>query len=373
MVANQFLRFLSGILLFAAFLVFSFSAQSAPLHTKNVILVTVDGLRVQEMFGGADPLLIDNQKKSGIESLDEFKAKYWRDTPEKRREAMLPFLWTELAKQGVILGNQAKNSVVRVKNEHKFSYPGYAEILTGQPQEKIKSNDLVPNPAPTVLDYLKKKLQLGETGIAAFGSWNVFNGIATHEDGSIFINAGYEAMPDRLLTEGMKFLNHIQFQIMSPWDTVRFDAVTGGLALEFLKAYKPRFLYAALGETDDWSHERRYDRYGFAAHYFDGFLQELWTTLQSLDEYRGQTSLVILTDHGRGNTEEDWVDHNAKTPGSENVWISVIGPDSPDKGELSNTKPYYYSSAAATIVKLFGFDYKEFNPQAEPPIEEAFE
>jgi len=372
MMAKQFSRMLSGLLLIAAFLAFSFSAQSAPLHTKNVVLVTVDGLRVQEMFGGADPLIIGDEKKSGIESFDEFKAKYWRDTPEKRREALFPFFWTELVKQGVILGNQAKNSAVKVKNEHKFSYPGYAEILTGQPQEKIKSNDLVPNPAPTVLDYLKKKLSLSETQIAAFGSWNVFKGIASH-DGSIFINAGYEAMPNRLLTEGMKFLNLIQFQIMSPWDTVRFDAVTGGLALEFLKAYKPRFLYVALGETDDWSHERRYDRYGFAAHYFDSFLKELWTTLQSMDEYRGQTSLVLLTDHGRGNTVEDWVDHGAKIPGAENVWISAIGPDAPDKGELSNAKNYYYSSAAATIVKLFGFDYKEFNPQAEPPIDEAFE
>ena len=59
-------------------------------------------------------------------------------------------------------------------------------------------------------------------------------------------------------------------------------------------------LYLALGETDDWAHDGRYDRVLETYARTDDYLKQLWTWLQSQPEYRGRTHLLITTDHGRG-------------------------------------------------------------------------
>jgi len=132
-------------------------AAGAPAE-RNVILVTIDGVRMQEIFGGMDPVLANApDADSGIYEADVTKGRYWRDTPEARREALMPFFWKTLAPAGMVLGNQAKGSKVTVRNDQWFSYPGYSEILTGQPQPEVKSNDFVRYPHRTVLEYAHDK------------------------------------------------------------------------------------------------------------------------------------------------------------------------------------------------------------------------
>ena len=80
---------------------------SAP--AENVILVTFDGLRWQEMFSGLDMRLV-NDEEGGMESATDYRKSYNADTPEERREILLPFMWTEIAKKGVILGAPEANS-----------------------------------------------------------------------------------------------------------------------------------------------------------------------------------------------------------------------------------------------------------------------
>ena len=77
----------------------------------------------------------------------ELKKSYWRATPEERREALMPFVWQVIAKQGQIFGNRDKGSDAFVTNHMFFSYPGYNETLCGFPDdERIHSNDNTPNP-----------------------------------------------------------------------------------------------------------------------------------------------------------------------------------------------------------------------------------
>jgi hypothetical protein len=343
------------------------------LQTRNVILVTTDGLRIQEMFEGLDPMLLNNREKSGIDNEARLREKFWRDDPKERREALLPFFWGTLAKQGVVLGNQKLNSVVKVQNRHHFSYPGYAEILTGQPQPEVNSNDPIRIKVPTALDFARQKLNLDNKGVAAFASWNIFNYFVTHEEDSFYVNAGYKAVSEEIVTRRMRRLSRQQFQMLTPWDSVRHDVVTCELALSYLEEYKPRVLYVAPGETDDWAHNRRYDRVIEMAHYFDNFLEDLWNTLQSMDEYKDKTTLIITTDHGRGVQLDDWTGHGSKIPGADDIWVAVIGPDTPDKGELKDTPQYYQGSAASTLLTFLGLDYREYNPDIQPPIAEAIE
>ena len=130
---------------------------------------------------------------------------------------------------------------------------------------------------------------------------------------------------------------------------------------------KRNVLLVALDETDDWAHGDRYDRFLEGMMFADSFLAELWDFLQSSTQYRDKTTLILTTDHGRGNTPEDWTDHG-DVPGAEDIWIAVIGPDTPDVGEVSNSEIVYQNQTAATLLSFLGLDYREFNPNAGAPI-----
>ena len=117
----------------------------------KVILITLDGLRWQELFSGADPLLVTNA--AYVHDTTELKEKFWKDSPEERRKALMPFLWTEVSKMGQIHGNRNLGSKVDLSNKMWFSYPGYNEILTGKADDaRIDSNDKIPNPNETILE-----------------------------------------------------------------------------------------------------------------------------------------------------------------------------------------------------------------------------
>ena len=59
--------------------------------------------------------------------------------------------------------------------------------------------------------------------------------------------------------------------------------------------------------------------------------------------------------------------------GSEAVWIAMIGPRVPARGEIVSEDPVTQSDTAATALKVLGLDYRQFNPKMGPPIQEAFD
>lgn len=130
-------------------------------------------------------------------------------------------------------------------------------------------------------------------------------------------------------------------------------------------------LYVSLGDTDEFSHGGRYDHYLRAAHDVDADLKMLWDELQSRPEYRGTTTMIVTTDHGRGDPPRGWRDHGEKTKGSDAIWIAVIGPDTPALGERQDTAVVTQSQVAATLSAFLGEDYRAAVPTAAPPIAEA--
>jgi hypothetical protein len=79
-------------------------------------------------------------------------------------------------------------------------------------------------------------------------------------------------------------------------------------------------------------------------------------------------TFIITTDHGRGSTLKDWSNHDKNIKGAENIWIAVIGPDTPALGELANVPPVTQSQIAATLAALLGQDYRTAVPAAAPPL-----
>lgn len=349
------------------------SSANAELATRNVILITLDGVRTQEVFSGMDPLIAEGEANEYTYDIGDVRQRYWREIASERRAALMPFFWGSLVPMGIVLGNAARGSRVTVRNELLFSAPGYAEILTGRPQPDVRSNELRRYEHETVLDYLHRKLQLGKTEIAQLGSWDGFETAASRADDTFFMNGAYDSIPEALSTPEMDLVAMLRKQVMELWEEGSNDALTFRLALAYLKKHKPRVLWLGLSQSDDWAHARRYDRLLDYLHLVDDFLEELWITLQGMDQYRDRTTLIITTDHGRGITLADWSEHGADIPGSENIWIAVIGPDTPDKGEAVDHPPATLSGIAATMLALFGLDYRRYNPHAAPPVPGAID
>jgi hypothetical protein len=346
------------------------SQAPAAHQTKNVIVVMLDGLRWQEVFHGADPELL---KTLGPEALGDPKGRaasaqrlYGRETAAERRQALMPFLWSVMAAQGQIFGNRDLGSDSQVINGLNFSYPGYSETFTGLADPRIHSNDNLPNPNVTVFEWLNRKPPFAGK-VAAFGAWDVFNGIFNRERCGFVVNAGYDPLTALPATPELKLLNALKAETVRIWLDEPFDPLPFHTAIEYLKSKKPRVLFVGLGETDEWAHAGSYAAYLDAAHLGDGYLRQLWDLVQSMPEYRGKTTLIVLPDHGRG-VGAQWTSHGEKIPESKETWMAFLGPDTPALGERKEAGPITESQIAATLAALVGEDYHAAVPQSGAPI-----
>ena len=153
--------------------------KSVSRATRNVVYITWDGFRWQELFGGAQETLI--AKDAGVADVDGVKRRYWRETDVERREVLLPFVWKTIATKGQIFGDPSKNAVAKLENTHKFSYPGYSEMFCGFADDKgIDSNKKFPNPHVNVLEFLNRRPGF-EKRVAAIATWDVFPSILNQE------------------------------------------------------------------------------------------------------------------------------------------------------------------------------------------------
>ena len=184
--------------------------------------------------------------------------------------------------------------------------------------------------------------------VAAFGAWEVIGGIVNAQRCGFPVNVAYDPLNLTPSTPGIELLNAIKAESPRVWDDEAFDALTFHTALEYVKLRKPRVMFLSLGETDDWAHAGNYGEYLLSAHRFDADLAQLWSTVQSIAEYRGNTTLIVLTDHGRGSGSEDWKSHGQKIPDSKNIWIAMIGPGIPTHGIEHSSMPVTQSQIAAT-------------------------
>lgn len=363
---------------------------SQPAKT-NLILVTIDGVRWQEVFRGADQTLIN--EPSIVKNSSVLKQAFWRPSAKQRREALMPFFWQTIAKQGVVAGNRDIGSTMRVANPWFFSYPGYNEIITGKADPHINSNDKIPNANISFIEWLNNQQGFSDAPLAVFGSWDVFPAIFNRNRSQLHINAGFESetpVNSQPLSTELALLNEVQSQTPSPWETVRLDVFTYQFAKHYLLTHKPRVMMLALGEPDDFAHDGNYSEYLHGIHRADKLLADLWHTVQNTEGYKNNTVMLITTDHGRGSTLADWAHHSSKQAlakkypdllaqfpngivGSEHTWFAALGANVPTKGEVIPKQELKTAQIAATALKLLNQDPTKFNPHIAPAINEVIE
>jgi hypothetical protein len=347
--------------------------------TANLVLVTLDGVRWQEIFGGVDLNLIDDERYS--HNPTALKKTYWHDQRSVRRERLLPFIWSVIATEGALVGDRERESLMEVSNNWWFSYPGYNEILTGRADPAIDSNARNWNSNVTLLEALNQRSPFTNR-VLAFGSWDVFPYIINTQRSRVPVNVGVSGSPSAQdQSMHIRWLDEAASIAPRLWPTVRLDFLTHGYAMEALANLHPRVTFIAYGETDDFAHDRNYDRYIHAAHRTDQMLSELWNLLQSDPFYRDRTSLLITTDHGRGSSADGWPHHASPAAtarlttgatadgvaGSNQIWFAAIGPRIRSTGLIEGH--WTQSQIAATALATLGLDPGKVMPEADKVME----
>lgn len=338
--------------------------QAQPNAAENVIVITLDGMRWQEVFSGMSGALL-NEKEGGVRNAAAFEQRFGGTTNEQRRERLMPFLWSVVARHGQIFGDPSAGSDARVTNGLFFSYPGYNEMLTGSADPRITSNGRIYNTNVTVLEWLNG-LPRFRGRVAAFGSWALLPWILNEPRSGIPSITGNSLIRDAD-TDAARMVNELTAGLPQYWAESTFDAPTAVAAIEYLRRKRPRVLYVMFEETDEWAHGRRYDLYLDGAFRNDGFIKRLWDTAQSLPEYKGRTALLITTDHGRGETGANWPSHGAKVAGADKIWMAVLGPGIAPLGVRKHAS-VTQAQVAATIASLVGEDYNRARPEAASPL-----
>ncbi|MGV3774390.1 MAG: alkaline phosphatase family protein [Verrucomicrobiales bacterium] len=352
-----FMRFLLGITFIVS------GARGA--QVENVFLITLDGLRRQEVFSGAEAALISSH--GGVQNTNALAKQFWRENAKERREVLMPFFWQVIAKEGQLFGNRELGSNVRVTNGKNFTYPGFNEILTGFADERIDKNAKILNENVTVFEWLHQKPAF-KGKVAAFANWDVFPYIMNASRAGIPIWTSYPEGTLPAVSPGMQLVNAIAGDMTPVWEGMTFDVLFYHAAREYTQAKKPRLVWIAFSETDEWAHEGRYDLYLQAARKIDDYIKGLWDLTQSLPEYKGKTAFIITTDHGRGTGLKSWRDHGANVAGAEEIWIAAIGPAIPPHGEREGGKALGQDQVAATIALWLGEDYNAATAQSGKPI-----
>nr|WP_294908392.1 sulfatase-like hydrolase/transferase [uncultured Lacibacter sp.] len=333
---------------------------------ENIIIVTTDGLRWQEVYSGMDSAIANNKKFHRGDSAYIFNH-YWAATAEERRTKLMPFVWSTIATKGQLYGNRKYKNYVNNANPYWFSYPGYSEIMTGYADTAINSNDYQPNPHVTLLEFLNQQPKY-KGKVAAFGAWEAFDRILNEKRSGVQVVSAFDTIAGRNLTTEQKQVNNMLADSYKPWhEDECLDVFTHYAALSTLKATKPKVLYIAYGETDEWAHAGQYRSYLDAAHQVDAWIKQLWEYVQGNPDYRNKTAIFITTDHGRGDVvKAEWTSHGSSIKDASEIWFALMAPGLNAKGEVKVSQQFYQQQFAQTIAGLLGLTYKANHPIADP-------
>ncbi|MEO5979273.1 MAG: alkaline phosphatase family protein [Chryseolinea sp.] len=345
------------IIVTALCVVFSNSSHSQSHKTKNIVIVTLDGLRWQEVFGGCDSKLIGKSPNLTEEQI--YKALVGGSSIESR-EKVMPFFWKTIGTQGQVYGNRTFGNYMNCSNPYWFSYPGYSEMLVGYVDKSVRSNQAVDNRNATVLEFINSRREF-ENRVGVFATWAVMSNIACKSLPKENVITGSLHSANEL-SKAKEYATASGGIFLTP-ENVGHDAVTFTRAFEFLKRERPRALLISFDETDEHAHGGRYAEYLKAAHNIDKMIESLWTWIQTDENYKDQTTLIITTDHGRGhNNKQSWKNHGRLAFGSDQIWIAVIGPDTESLGEMRNKQQYWQNQIAKTAAAFLNLDYSSSKP-----------
>src|SRR5690625_4208938 len=359
-------------------------------YHKKVVVITLDGVRWQEVFRGADStLLADYGSEQGKEI-------FWSDDKEIRKNKL--FDTNFFANIGSLYGNRDKGSPVYVKNSHRISYPGYHEIFTGN-IGGVASNAATENPHETVFEYINRQPGYDEiTDVQVYAMWKRMRELFRVQSSKFMLFSPMQieyGQPKETInlmhwmTENFrqnlegKDIDEFDVdyeEIISTFNNIHGDLLPFGRNIleseqtelllyatgkEFMKKTKPKATYFQFSLSDSFGHSGKYEDHLKSIHNVSVFIKDLIQYIDNDPFYAGKTSILITTDHGRG-IGGNWKRHGGHVSRSDEIWFVLINPEESAKGEVSDTRQYYQIQFAPTMGELIGIPYKPEHNTAEP-------
>lgn len=333
----------------------SFNKGSSQSPDPNLIIITTDGLRWQEIFTGLDKNLATPDIR----------------IPAGSREALMPFVWNTLVHHANLFGNRTMQNLVNTRNYHRFSYPGYSELFCGVFDPSVNSNGKVYNRNVSILEDLNHH-PIYKNKISVFSSWEIFPYILNEPRSGLMVNAGWEPIVTGLITPAISRLNDALINPPINKGETRSDDLTWRMAIEYAKANHPKVLYISLNDTDDYGHFGNYPAYAKAINQFDTYLSEMWKLIQLDPFYKNNTYLMVTTDHGRGSKSSSWRNHGFLPLRSGEIWYMEYGPTIQQRGECTEAMQQYQVSLSYKMADVLQCSFSAHQapilPELNPEI-----
>ena len=292
------MKLLSALILFA----FNFSAQATcEVKGPNVVMLTLDGVRNQEFFRGTDSF-------------------HRRKIARPQRGSIFKKFWKDHAQDGVVLGHKESHTIA---SQVAISLPSYQAIMTGHATD-CRNNSCGQVKEDTIFDRLQKELKLSEKDLAIFASWQgmKFSVSKSPRDHQLFIYP--DIVKSESLPKGILELQEKAMGDLPAWKESRKDHYTFEMGIEYLEKFCPRVLYISLVDSDEFGHANDYPGYINSLKIYDGYIDRLISTLNKLGAYGDQTTLIVTTDHSRGEGSR-WTSHGYDDNANKNVFLFATG------------------------------------------------
>jgi hypothetical protein len=292
-----------------------------------LVLITIDGVRWQEVFGGTDPSRT-MLRLSGL--------------------ALLPHLYKLGLERGAFIGAPGYGTMA-ASGPNYVSLPGYTEILGGRPATSCRSNDCERTRLPTILD----EARAAGAKVAAFSSWEPLGLAATSNPGGFHLSCG----------QG-------ENQAMEPYPghgSYRPDVATAEAAIAYYQAERPDVFFLGLGDPDEYAHRDDYARYIGSLRQADDILGRFMNLLDHDGERGARTHVIVTADHGRAY---DFQSHGSM-PEAARVWMAAAGPDFSARGPARSAHERHLADIVPTLRVVLGLP-PDPSDSAGNPIEELF-
>jgi Metalloenzyme superfamily len=331
------------------------SLRREPDPAIAVVIVTLDGVRWNEVFEGVDPALA---KAHGMSESDVVSA-----------AELMPNLHAMIDSRGVALGAPGHGAAIRASGPNFVSLPGYAEILSGRRSTACHDNQCAGSGSATVVDQLAATSSVEHPDVAVITSWADIARVASDGTRGAAVSSGRHGGATRGWfshdAQDRALLLRAEDAAPAPGNgDFRPDAMTADLALQHLKTHATRFLFLGLGEPDEYGHQGNYAGYLASLRQADARIAEVDAELQRLAARGTRTALFITADHGRADT---FAEHGAKFPESARVWLVASGSALKSSGYQCAPRERRLADLAPTVRQIAGLP-KDTDPAAGTPL-----
>ncbi len=313
------------------------AAAGASCEGGSVVLLTLDGVRWQEVFDGVDARVADTH---GLRPAERVSAR-----------ELMPNLHRLIAHDGTALGAGPDATAMRASGPNFVSLPGYIELLTGRASSGCADNDCARVGTATLFDELAAN---GCGRAALFSSWSGIGSAASLLAQTALVSAGRYAGEQRDLLEVDARVSAALTAGEGAGPSAgegdfRPDVHTAEAGLAYLQAAHPRFLFIGLGETDEYGHADDYRAYLNALRSADAVIGRVAREVFRQIAAGRRSTLLITTDHGRADS---FAPHGGPYAESSRVWLVAAGSGIATRGIAHSGRARHLADVAPTIRQL---------------------